>query len=371
MRPIVSHNHTISAAVASTTGRTRRGQLGVIQAFPQRVSRVQNGRDAITIGATSPVATVARVQRARTLIQMRTSNVASGVDGLEPSDEDVDDTTVASKFLKLPRDGKNIWMVPWGLKVTIQIMVLWLVGFCLIGNAVFPYCAGVIGFDTHSFTQRGLATYSLCLDFTNMLMTGFVLRQSLRPYQPLPENWFPMKWFEDKKWLRDVALACVAFPFVVWLHGLSTNLLEHVGLLVFDDSVSSAWEQSMKSNDFIAKGFYMLLASFATPIWEEFIFRGFFFPSLTAITGMKRSMLISSAVFALAHFSLEQFIPLTFLGVLMCVVYVRTRNLLAPILVHSCWNAFVLASELLPQSQAFNVFVSNVLYELQRIILRV
>ena len=46
--------------------------------------------------------------------------------------------------------------------------------------------------------------------------------------------------------------------------------------------------------------------------------------------------------------SLEQFLPLTFLGCLMCVVFVRTRNLLAPVLVHSAWNAWVLAGDFLP-----------------------
>ena len=32
--------------------------------------------------------------------------------------------------------------------------------------------------------------------------------------------------------------------------------------------------------------------------------------------------------------------PLTFLGMLMCVVYIRSRNILAPIILHSLWNAF-------------------------------
>jgi membrane protease YdiL (CAAX protease family) len=32
----------------------------------------------------------------------------------------------------------------------------------------------------------------------------------------------------------------------------------------------------------------------------------------------------------------------------MCVVFVRTRNLLAPVLVHSAWNAWVLAGDFLP-----------------------
>ena len=93
----------------------------------------------------------------------------------------------------------------------IQVMLLWFCAFCVIGNAVFPYAAGVLGFDTLSFTERGLATYSLCLDFVQMFMTVFVLRQSLRPFRPLDLNWFPVKWLNDKKCVRDVAVACLRF----------------------------------------------------------------------------------------------------------------------------------------------------------------
>jgi membrane protease YdiL (CAAX protease family) len=55
---------------------------------------------------------------------------------------------------------------------------------------------------------------------------------------------------------------------------------------------------------------------------------------------MDVSILSSSLIFALAHFSMERLIPLTFLGVLMCVVYLRSKNILAPIILHSLWNAF-------------------------------
>mgnify|MGYP001961717438 FL=1 len=104
----------------------------------------------------------------------------------------------------------------------------------------------------------------------------------------------------------------------------------------------------MRSNDLVSKFFYVLLASFAAPVWEEAIFRGFLFASLSSFINARAAMLISSTLFAVAHFSLEQFLPLTFLGCLMCVVFVRSRNLLAPALVHSAWNVWVLVGDLFP-----------------------
>lgn len=332
-------NRAVSSSFASTCIPLSRAFRTAV-----RVDRVARERDAASRDGARTTGLCAR--SLKRIVRARASEGVIERGG--PSEPTATTQPWFDRFLKLPSDGSEIWEAKWGMKVIIQVMVLWFCAFCVIGNAVFPYAAGVLGFDTSSFTQRGLATYSLCLDFTQMLMTWFVLRQSLRPFRPFGVNWFPVRWFEDRKYLRDVAVACVAFPFVVWLHGLSTTLLEHIGLIAFDETVTAAWEQSMKSNDIISKAFYMLLASFAAPVWEELIFRGFFFASLTAFTGAARAMLISSTLFACAHFSLEQFLPLTFLGCLMCVVFVRTRNLLAPVLVHSAWNAWVLAGDFLP-----------------------
>ena len=61
----------------------------------------------------------------------------------------------------------------------------------------------------------------------------------------------------------------------------------------------------MRSNDLVSKFFYVLLASFAAPVWEEAIFRGFLFASLSSFINARAAMLISSTLFAVAHFSLE------------------------------------------------------------------
>lgn len=56
---------------------------------------------------------------------------------------------------------------------------------------------------------------------------------------------------------------------------------------------------------------------------------------------MNAALLLTSAVFAMAHFSLQRFIPLFCLGLILGVVYVRTRNLMSPIALHSLWNMFI------------------------------
>ena len=52
---------------------------------------------------------------------------------------------------------------------------------------------------------------------------------------------------------------------------------------------------------------------------------------------------ISSLGFAACHFSVRDFPQLTALGVLLGFSYVRSRNLLTPIIIHGTWNGAVLS----------------------------
>jgi len=104
--------------------------------------------------------------------------------------------------------------------------------------------------------------------------------------------------------------------------------------------------------------FYIAVVSLVAPVWEEFIFRGFLLPSFTRYFRADVSILLSSLIFALAHFSIERLIPLTFLGMLMCVVYLRSKNILAPIILHSLWNAFAFV-ELVVKPEAAATWITN------------
>ena len=51
---------------------------------------------------------------------------------------------------------------------------------------------------------------------------------------------------------------------------------------------------------------------------------------------------ISSLGFAACHFSVRDFPQLTALGLLLGFSYVRSRNLLTPMIIHGTWNGVVL-----------------------------
>lgn len=72
------------------------------------------------------------------------------------------------------------------------------------------------------------------------------------------------------------------------------------------------------------------------------MFRGFLLTSLTKFMPTPLAVVLSSLAFGLVHFSPRDFPQLSALGVLLGFSYVRSRNLLTPILIHGAWNGTVL-----------------------------
>jgi membrane protease YdiL (CAAX protease family) len=101
---------------------------------------------------------------------------------------------------------------------------------------------------------------------------------------------------------------------------------------------------ALEGRDSVALLIFFITACVAAPVFEEIIFRGFLLPSLTRYVPVWGAILASSLLFAIAHLSLSEVLPLATLGMVLGVVYTRSRNLLASMLLHGLWNAGTLLS---------------------------
>lgn len=215
-------------------------------------------------------------------------------------------------------------------------MVLWAASFWFVGSWVIPFLAHTAGFRRHTLTHRGQALCSLLTDIFEALAGIGILHRCLSKFRPLPPNWFH---FSLKgKWPFDVVMGCVLFPLVNYVSQLNIYL---VPMLPTPPVGLSSVEQSIVARDPVAMGMYAIVVSVCAPIWEEIVFRGFLLPSLTRYMPLWASILVSSVGFALAHFNVQRILPLLFLGVIMGVVFCRSGNLIASMLLHSLWNGFV------------------------------
>ncbi|CAB4280039.1 unnamed protein product [Prunus armeniaca] len=228
------------------------------------------------------------------------------------------------------------WSVPWTAETIMQVMLLWVVAFWFIGSWMVPFAAHLAGFSRESLTFRGQALFSLVTDVTEGLAGIVILYRCLSRFRPLPPDWF--KFSLKGSWQLDVALGCLMFPLVNRLSQFNLNLLP---LLPSTPVTISSVEQSILARDPVAMALYAVVVSVCAPVWEEIVFRGFLLPSLTKYMPVWSAILVSSVVFALAHFNVQRMLPLIFLGVVMGVIFARSRNLLPSMLLHSLWNGFV------------------------------
>jgi len=81
-----------------------------------------------------------------------------------------------------------------------------------------------------------------------------------------------------------------------------------------------------------------LLAIVVAPFVEELVFRGLIYPTLKQNGFPGLALWGTSILFAAIHSNLMILLPLTFLAVVLTLLYETTDNLLAPIAAHSLFN---------------------------------
>ncbi len=225
------------------------------------------------------------------------------------------------------------WIAPWDWEIVCQVFVI---GFFLVGQFILPNIFGAV-LNPSKLTTQGQAIYI----FTNYLLTASfclgVLYLSIKSYLPLPPDWFKFNW--GSNWaLWGIGGYLVATPIVIIVSLLNDRIWQGQG------GSNPILQIVLEGKDPIALWLFFLTAAVMAPIFEEFLFRGFLLPSLSRYVPVWGAIGLSGLFFGLAHLSLSEIVPLTTLGIILGVVYARTRNLLAPMLLHSLWNSSTLIS---------------------------
>ncbi len=226
------------------------------------------------------------------------------------------------------------WSTPWDGETVLQVFIL---GFFLMGQVFIPLLLSLIPIPRPLGNVRIQAIYVLISYLLVASGALWVLYVSIKRFFPLPEFWFGFR-LQGKWFLWGLGGYCAALPIVVLVSLLNQQLWQGQG------GSNPLLQLALESQDFVALGIFYVTAAIAAPFFEEILFRGFLLPSLTRYLPVWASILASSLLFAVAHLSLSEILPLTALGIVLGVVYTRSRNLLAPMLLHSLWNSGTLLS---------------------------
>ncbi|WP_107666984.1 type II CAAX prenyl endopeptidase Rce1 family protein [Cyanothece sp. BG0011] len=231
-------------------------------------------------------------------------------------------------------DERFKWKTPWTLEIPWQVLV---VGFLFFGQIVLPILVSFLNINLTELTLRGKAFYVLG-SYVAMSIGGIgVLYLSIKPFFPLPKGWFNFNWLSN--WIVwGVGGYLVALPLVVIISLINQNIWDGQG------GSNPLLSLALEGQDIVVLAIFYFTAAIAAPFYEEIMFRGFLLPSLTRYIPLWAAIGISSLIFAVAHLNLSEVLPLTVLGIVLGMVYTKSRNLLSSMLLHSLWNSGTLIS---------------------------
>ncbi len=218
------------------------------------------------------------------------------------------------------------WSIPWSLETLWQLLVSWFICYTLISQFLPQLMRPWLPNSANSQALIVSTTY-----FVSMLPMIAIFAISFRKFSGW-QKVFNLQSINPRVILWAIGGYLAAIPLVVSIaiaqqlflrgHGGGNPLLEII---------------SQSQNNVSILLFWVTLAVSA-PVFEELIFRGFVFPSLTKYMPNNLSLWLSALLFALVHMNINDILPLTLLGVVLGTVYDRTRNIFTPILLHSLWN---------------------------------
>ncbi len=245
---------------------------------------------------------------------------------------------IRRKAAILAPQGLARWDTPWDGELVWQVLI---VGFFLVGQILIPVGLSLlqegVGFNPGRLSERARLFYILA----NYMVLAFgglsVLYFSIKPFFPLPEGWFRMS-FRGFWWLWGSGGYFAALPLVILVSLVNQNIWQGQG------GSNPILPIALDGKDNVALAMFVITAAVAAPLFEEVLFRGFLLPSLTRYMPTWGAIALSSFIFAIAHLSLSEVLPLMTLGMILGFVYARSRNLLASMLLHGLWNSGTLLS---------------------------
>ncbi|SET03605.1 CPBP family intramembrane glutamic endopeptidase [Anaerobranca gottschalkii] len=145
---------------------------------------------------------------------------------------------------------------------------------------------------------------------------------------------FRLNPFTIKEFLLVTGITFCFYPVAVFSNAIITSILSRLGEV--PPNIISIPETS---KDFI---FSLIVISGFAGICEEFLFRGFIMRSFEGL-GQRKALIISSILFGIFHFTLQNLLGPIILGLVIGYIVIRTNSLWMGIYAHMLNNAIALS----------------------------
>lgn len=213
----------------------------------------------------------------------------------------------------------------------------------MIAALAFFVAQGLLFLLIHSFSDASLPIQiSFAYILAGLVVAGLALFIFWR--QDVPDLWKKIGFSRTKEHAQSPSLASGM------LRAVALGGLAGIGAMVYVRGLDffpqgQIWKQDASLSSFLSRAdrplWICILAIFAAPLFEEFLFRGLIFQGLRRTTGPALAILGSAALFALVHPPISV-IPVFGLGIAAAISFQKSGFLLAPVLTHAVYNAVVI-----------------------------
>ncbi|XP_027346621.1 uncharacterized protein LOC113858271 isoform X1 [Abrus precatorius] len=248
------------------------------------------------------------------------------------------------------------WEVPWEWQTVSLTSFACGLGFVLTGlveATALPYLG--ITPDVLSIDEKAEILF-LDQGITTAVVLGIIYRV-VNTFEPLPEDFFKYDWREpfnlQKGWLLWAGVGLVGALIAIALLGVAVSFFNGEPPQRETDALVRLLPLIGSSN--LSTACLVGITGVLAPLLEENVFRGFFMTSLTKWVPTPVAVIISAAVFALAHLTPGEFPQLFVLGTALGFSYAQTHNLLTPITIHAFWNSGVILLLTFLQLEGYDV----------------
>ncbi|CAL0331222.1 unnamed protein product [Lupinus luteus] len=248
------------------------------------------------------------------------------------------------------------WEVPWPWQTVSLTSLACGLGFVLAGlveATVIPYLG--IRPDQLSLDEKAELLF-VDQGITTAIVLG-VIFATANTFQPLPEDLFKYDLREpfnlQKGWLLWAGIGLVGALVAISLTGVAVSFFNGEAPQRETDALVSLLPLIGSSS--VSTACLVGITGVLAPLLEETVFRGFFMTSLTKWVPTPVAVIISAAVFALAHLTPGEFPQLFVLGAALGISYAQTKNLLTPITIHALWNSGVILFLTFLQLQGYDI----------------
>ncbi|MCS6960720.1 MAG: type II CAAX endopeptidase family protein [Pseudanabaenaceae cyanobacterium SKYGB_i_bin29] len=241
--------------------------------------------------------------------------------------------------LKLRQSDRLAWQIPWDGETLWYVLVSWFCTYTLVAQTLPRVLGG--WFSNFNFGQAFVIGISYVGSMVPLLVIFRIFLSRFPNWQSILYKFSPLNW-KTILWGGGGYLG--AIPLVV-----SSSLVQQFALRGRGGG-NPLLEIISHSQNYWSITIFWITLGISAPLFEELLFRGFLLPTFTKYLHIRVAILLSALLFAVAHMNINDILPLTVLGVVLGVVYDRSRNLISPIVLHSLWNTGSFVSILLLSS---------------------